>query len=102
METRVVSPVEDLGHVGGTVWTSVAPLVLRYIRESRTTLVFVNNRAQAERIAARVNALAHEEVALPYHGSLSRERRHGLEGRLKAGARRPPTSPGFLGVGLAI
>jgi ATP-dependent Lhr-like helicase len=102
METRVVSPVEDLGNVGGTVWTSVAPLVLRYIRESRTTLVFVNNRAQAERVAARVNALAGEEVALPYHGSLSRERRHGLENRLKAGAVRALISTSSLELGIDI
>src|SRR5687768_4197616 len=102
METRVVSPVDDLGHVGGTVWTSVAPLVLRHIRESRTTLVFVNNRAQAERIAARVNALAGEEVALPYHGSLSRERRHALENRLKAGELRALVSTSSLELGIDI
>src|ERR687889_407141 len=83
METGVVSPVEDLAHVDGTIWTSVAPLVLEQIRGARTTLVFVNNRAQAERMAARVNQLAEEEVALPYHGSLSRERRLLLEERLK-------------------
>ena len=32
-----------LGRVDGTVWTSVVPLVLRHIRESRTTLVFVDD-----------------------------------------------------------
>jgi ATP-dependent Lhr-like helicase len=102
METRVVSPVEDLGHVGGTVWTSVAPLVLRYVRQSRTTLVFVNNRAQAERVAARVNALAGSEIALPYHGSLSRERRHGLENALKAGALRALVTTSSLELGIDI
>ena len=64
---------------------SVGPLVLDRIRAARTTLVFVNNRAQAEKIAARVNTLAGEEIAQPYHGSLSRERRLMLEQRLKAG-----------------
>ena len=53
MELSVVSPVPDLGEVSGSVWPAVAELVLKYIRQSRTTLVFVNNRAQAERIAAR-------------------------------------------------
>ncbi len=85
METEVVSPVEDLAHVDGTIWLAVAPLVLRQIRAARTTLVFVNNRGQAERMAARVNQLAGEETALPYHGSLSRERRLLLEERLKRG-----------------
>src|SRR3569623_554990 len=58
MELSVVSPVPDLGEVGGSVWPAVAELVLKYIRQSRPTLVFVSNRAQAERIAARENALA--------------------------------------------
>ncbi len=75
IELNVESPVDDLAHVGGTIWTSVTPLVLRHMAGARTTLVFVNNRAQAEKMAARINALAGEEVALPYHGSLSRERR---------------------------
>ena len=101
-DVRVVSPVEDLGRVGGTIWTSVAPLVLQYIRESRTTLIFVNNRAQAERIAARVNQLAGEELALPYHGSLSRERRQDLERRLKAGAVRALVSTSSLELGIDI
>src|SRR4051812_1227248 len=38
METRVVSPVDDLAHVDGTIWTSVVPLVLDQIRTARTTL----------------------------------------------------------------
>ncbi|HYD52779.1 MAG TPA: DEAD/DEAH box helicase, partial [Gemmatimonadaceae bacterium] len=102
METRVHSPVPDLAHVGGTVWTAVAPLVLHHVQRSRTTLVFVNNRAQAERIAARVNALAGAEVALPYHGSLSRERRHELERRLKAGELRSLVSTSSLELGIDI
>jgi ATP-dependent helicase Lhr and Lhr-like helicase len=102
MEVTVTSPVADLGEVGGTIWTSVAPLVLRHIRESRTTLVFVNNRAQAEKIAARVNALAEEEVALPYHGSLSRERRLMLERALKAGELRALVSTSSLELGIDI
>lgn len=102
MALAVESPVADLGDVGGSVWPSVAPLVLRHIREARTTLVFVNNRAQAERMAARINALAEEEVALPYHGSLSRERRLLLEERLKAGELRALVSTSSLELGIDI
>ncbi len=102
METRVVSPVDDLANVGGTIWTSVAPLVLAQIRGARTTLVFVNNRAQAERMAARVNQLAEEEIALPYHGSLSRERRFLLEERLKAGELRALVTTSSLELGIDV
>ncbi|HEY7860517.1 MAG TPA: DEAD/DEAH box helicase, partial [Gemmatimonadaceae bacterium] len=102
MELSVVSPVPDLGDVGGSVWPSVAELVLAYIRQARTTLVFVNNRAQAERIAARVNALAEEQLARPYHGSLARERRLELERALKAGELPALVSTSSLELGIDI
>jgi len=101
-ETAIVSPVPDLSDVSGTVWTSVAPLVLERIRSARTTLVFVNNRGQAERVAARINTLAGEQVALPYHGSLARERRLLLEQRLKAGDLRALVSTSSLELGIDI
>jgi ATP-dependent helicase Lhr and Lhr-like helicase len=102
MELTIHSPLPDLGNVGGSVWPAVAPLVLDHIRSARTTLVFVNNRAQAEKIAARVNALAEEEIALPYHGSLSRERRLILEQRLKGGELRALVTTSSLELGIDI
>ncbi|HET7584355.1 MAG TPA: DEAD/DEAH box helicase [Gemmatimonadaceae bacterium] len=85
MTLDVASPVPDLARVDGSVWPRVAALVLERLATARTTLVFVNNRGQAERLAARLNALADREVARPYHGSLSRERRLALERALRAG-----------------
>jgi ATP-dependent helicase Lhr and Lhr-like helicase len=102
MEIAIESPVADLGNVGGSVWPSVVPLVLRHVRDSRTTLVFVNNRAQAEKIAARLNALAESDIAQPYHGSLSRERRLMLEERLKAGGLRALVTTSSLELGIDI
>src|SRR5687767_2750471 len=85
MQISIESPVADLGNVGGSIWPAIAPLVLQHIRASRTTLVFVNNRAQSEKVAARVNALAEEEIALPKarrvgtsaHRALRAHDRHG-------------------------
>ncbi len=102
MDISVVSPVPDLGEVSGSVWPAVAEHVLAYIRQARTTLVFVNNRAQAERIAARVNALAEEQIARPYHGSLARERRLELERALKAGELPALISTSSLELGIDI
>lgn len=102
MEIAVESPIADLGNVGGSVWPAVTAQVLRHINDSRTTLVFVNNRAQAEKIAARLNALAESEIAQPYHGSLSRERRHMLEERLKAGGLRALVTTSSLELGIDI
>ncbi|HUQ17980.1 MAG TPA: DEAD/DEAH box helicase [Gemmatimonadaceae bacterium] len=102
MEIAIESPVADLGNVGGTVWPSITPLLLRHVKDSRTTLVFVNNRAQAEKVAARLNALAETEIAQPYHGSLSRERRFMLEERLKAGELRALITTSSLELGIDI
>ncbi|MEP6762879.1 MAG: DEAD/DEAH box helicase [Gemmatimonadaceae bacterium] len=102
MVTGIVSPVPDLAQVDGTIWTKVAPLVLERIRGARTTLVFVNNRGQSERMAARINQLAAEEIALPYHGSLSRERRFLLEERLKAGEVRALITTSSLELGIDV
>ncbi len=102
LELSVRSPVDDLTRVTGTIWSSITPLVLDYMRAARTTLVFVNNRAQAEKMAARLNAAAGEELALPYHGSLSRERRVALEQSLKAGSLRALVSTSALELGIDI
>jgi ATP-dependent helicase Lhr and Lhr-like helicase len=85
MQLAVRSPVPDLGKIDGSVWPAVTQLALDAIRGARTTLVFVNNRGTAEKMAVRLNALAGKEIARPYHGSLSRERRLELERALKAG-----------------
>ena len=102
LELAVESPVDDLAHVGGTVWPELTAQVLKHVRASRTTIVFVNNRGQAEKMAARLNALAGEEIALPYHGSLSRERRFTLERALKAGSLRALVSTSALELGIDI
>lgn len=102
MDVRLESPVPDLAQVDGTIWANVAPMVLERIRGARTTLVFVNNRGQSERMAARLNSLAAGEIALPYHGSLSRERRFMLEERLKAGELRALVTTSSLELGIDV
>src|SRR5947209_5994555 len=55
------------------------------VRSNRSTVVFVNNRSLAERLALRLNELAEEEIARAHHGSLAREQRTVIEEDLKAG-----------------
>ncbi len=109
LDLEVVVPVEDMRELGTTtaytnppeadgsalltsteggrnsIWPSIYPEILRLVREHRSTIVFVNNRRLAERLALRLNELAEENVARAHHGSLAREQRQIVEEDLKAG-----------------
>src|SRR3954466_6907860 len=68
-----------------SIWPAIYPELLRLVREHRSTIVFVNNRRGAERLALRLNELAEEDIARAHHGSLAREERVVVEEMLKAG-----------------
>ena len=109
LDLEVVVPVEDLRELGASrelaqpvmpdgvemtsgyestarsIWPSIYPAVLELVRQHRSTIVFVNNRRLAERLAVRLNELAEEEIARAHHGSLAREQRVLIEEDLKAG-----------------
>ena len=68
-----------------SIWPAIYPELLKEVREHRSTIVFVNNRRAAERLALRLNELAEEPIARAHHGSLAREERLVVEEQLKAG-----------------
>src|SRR5262245_57481078 len=68
-----------------SIWPAMYPELLQLVREHRSTLIFVNNRRAAERLALRLNELAEEPIARAHHGSLAREERLIVEEQLKAG-----------------
>ncbi len=68
-----------------SIWPAIYPEILELVRQHRSTIVFVNNRRGAERLALRLNELAEEEIARAHHGSLAREERLIVEDQLKAG-----------------
>jgi ATP-dependent helicase Lhr and Lhr-like helicase len=68
-----------------SIWTAIYPELLELVRQHRSTLIFVNNRRGAERLALRLNELADQDIARAHHGSLAREERLLVEDRLKAG-----------------
>ena len=68
-----------------SIWPAIYPELLKLVREHRSTLIFVNNRRAAERLALRLNELAEEPLARAHHGSLAREERIVVEEQLKAG-----------------
>ncbi|MEA2264480.1 MAG: ATP-dependent helicase Lhr and Lhr-like helicase, partial [Solirubrobacteraceae bacterium] len=93
------------GHAGAeatrrSIWPAIYPELLRLVREHRSTIIFVNSRRAAERLALRLNELdasgedrsekatdepAGPQLARAHHGSLSREERTTIEELLKAG-----------------
>ncbi len=73
------------GGRGRSVWPSIHPRLLELVRSHRTTILFVNSRRLAERLAAALNELAGEPVARAHHGSIAREQRLAIEDALKAG-----------------
>jgi ATP-dependent Lhr-like helicase len=68
-----------------SIWPSIYPRLVERIRAHRSTMVFVNSRRLAERLAAQINEVAGEEIALAHHGSVSKEQRAVIEDRLKTG-----------------
>src|SRR5262249_35644685 len=102
LDLEVVVPVEDMREPGegsageaiaGTgfeatpqsIWPSIYPQILELVEAHRSTIVFVNNRRVAERLARRLNELAEKEIARAHHGSLAREQRLEIEELLKKG-----------------
>jgi ATP-dependent helicase Lhr and Lhr-like helicase len=85
------SPGADLDFTAGgeatrkSIWPAIYPELLEQVRAHRSTIVFVNSRRGAERLALRLNELAGEEISRAHHGSLAREERTVVEEMLKAG-----------------
>lgn len=91
-------PVEDMAKLGEpgaktkpgappstSLWAAIHPRLLELVRSHRSTLLFVNNRRTAERLAASLNELAGEVLVHAHHGSLAKDQRALIEERLKAG-----------------
>ena len=68
-----------------SIWQSIHPRLLEIIRGRTSTLIFVNARRVAERLAGALNELAGEPIARAHHGSLAAAQRSEIEELLKAG-----------------
>ena len=100
-DVTVEVPVEDMSRLGEildtpggpaagpparrSIWPSIHPRLVELIRSHRSTMIFVNSRRLAERLASALNETAEEEIALAHHGSIAREKRLEIEDRLKRG-----------------
>ncbi|MCO5314733.1 MAG: DEAD/DEAH box helicase [Solirubrobacterales bacterium] len=110
LDLEIVVPVEDMSNPAAdadpaegedppirSIWPAIYPELLNQVRAHRSTIIFVNNRRGAERLAQRLNDLDTETpspedragadgpLARAHHGSLSHEERTEVEEQLKAG-----------------
>ena len=88
--------------MSGEAWTEVYDRLAALVREHRTTLVFVNTRRLAERVARHLSERIGEEFVTAHHGSLARERRLDAEQRLKRGELKALVATASLELGIDI
>jgi ATP-dependent Lhr-like helicase len=94
------APLEAV--MSGEVWTQVYDRLAELTREHRTTLVFVNTRRLAERVARHLSERIGEENVAAHHGSLARDRRLDAEQRLKRGELKALVATASLELGIDI
>ena len=112
----VQTPVEDMaamgkpveqpsgpasqGPVAQSIWSSIHPRLVELIRAHRSTLLFVNSRRLAERLAGALNEIAGEPLVRAHHGSLARAQRTEIEDLLKGGHLRALVATSSLELGI--
>ncbi|HUP44509.1 MAG TPA: DEAD/DEAH box helicase [Thermoanaerobaculia bacterium] len=84
-EKRIASGPASAGRERASIWPAIHPRLLELIRAHRSTLIFVNSRRLAERLAAALNELAGETLVNAHHGSIARAQRIEIEDNLKSG-----------------
>jgi ATP-dependent Lhr-like helicase len=122
-DLRVEVPVEDMARLGApaagvvdgrepasgaadaaaeerSIWPAMHPRLLELVRAHRSTILFVNARRLAERLATALNDLAGEPLARAHHGSIAREERLLIENALKAGELKAIVATSTLELGI--
>jgi ATP-dependent Lhr-like helicase len=116
LKLRIEVPVEDMARLGEmeeiqsgpaaqmprrvSIWNAIHPRLLEIIRERNSTILFVNSRQVAERLAGALNELAGEPIARAHHGSLAAAQRTVIEEQLKAGQIRALCATSTLELGI--
>jgi ATP-dependent Lhr-like helicase len=103
MDLSIEVPNDELGAVATSeMWAEIYDRLALHISQHRTTLVFVNTRRMAERVAHALGERLGQNVVLPHHGSLSRALRLDAEQRLKTGQLRAVVATASLELGIDI
>ena len=94
------SPLEAV--MAGEVWDEIYDRLAALIGEHQTTLIFVNTRRMAERMAKHLSERVGEDEVTSHHGSLSTEQRLDAETRLKEGRLSALVATASLELGIDI
>ncbi len=94
------SPLEAV--MAGEVWEEVYDRLAQLAQEHRTTLVFVNTRRLAERVARHLSDRLGEDAVTAHHGSLAKDVRLDAEERLKTGQLKALVATASLELGIDI
>ena len=96
-------PSDELGAVATTEqMAEVIDLIAGHVTGHRTTIVFVNTRRMAEKIAHELGERLGDGLVAAHHGSLSKERRQRVEARLRGGDLRALVATASLELGIDI
>ncbi|MEE3218889.1 MAG: helicase-related protein, partial [Planctomycetota bacterium] len=96
-------PAGELSAVCATEqWEESYARLVDLIQSHRSTLVFVNTRRLAERVAHRLTELLGADAVASHHGSLSKNIRISAEQRLKAGQLKAIVATASLEMGIDI
>ena len=103
LDLGVEVPSTELGPVASNeMWNEIYERIVQLVNEHRSTLVFVNTRRLAERIAHQLGDRLGEENVAAHHGSLSRKLRLEAERKLKEGQVKVLVATASLELGIDV
>jgi ATP-dependent Lhr-like helicase len=103
LDLGVEVPSSELGPVASNeMWDEIYERIAQLVNAHRSTLVFVNTRRLAERIAHHLGERLGEENVAAHHGSLSRKLRLEAERKLKEGQIKVLVATASLELGIDV
>jgi ATP-dependent helicase Lhr and Lhr-like helicase len=103
LDLGIEVPPMPLGPVASNeMWDTIYDRLVELVKQHRSTLVFVNTRRMAERLAHKLGERMGEENVAAHHGSLSRKLRLAAERKLKEGQVRVLVATASLELGIDV